>query len=292
MRIVLATDGSSDARAAVEWLRYLPLPRDREVMVITVVSPPLLPAMPEMMGELHSALIAEARRLADDTAAELLTGRSATGRVVEGDPREEIVAAARHWGADLVVLGARGLGAIKEFLLGSVSLWVARHAPCPVLVCKGTPRDLDAVTVGVDGSEHARRAVEWLASLPLPSTLRVRLVGVAERQHYPSSAPAILRDALRTAVGTVDAERRATLEAAVGDVAQCLRSRAAVALEVVTGAPAEVLVRDAERDGSDLIVVGARGAGALTRLLLGSVSESVLRHAECPVLVVRPRGTS
>lgn len=286
MRILLATDGSSDAKAAVEWLRHLPLPGDREVMVITVVTPPLLPAIPDMVGELHGALIAEARRLADDTAAELIC-RTAIGRVVEGDPREEIVAAARDWHADLVVLGARGLGAIKEFLLGSVSLWVARHAPCPVLVCKGTPREVRTVTIGVDGSAHARRALDWLTALPLAPATRVRLVGVAEPQHYPSSAPGILREALRTAVATVDAERRAALEAAVRDCARTLAGRATV--EVVSGAPADVLVQDAERHASDLVVVGARGAGAITRLLLGSVSESVLRHADCPVLVVRAR---
>jgi nucleotide-binding universal stress UspA family protein len=287
MRVLVATDGSNDAKAAVEWMHYLPFPGDREVMVITVVTPPA-PARPDMAGELRGALIAEARRLADDTAAELIC-RRAIGRVVEGDPREEIVAAARDWDADLVVLGARGLGAIREFFLGSVSLWVARHAPCPVLVCKGGPRVLETVTAGVDGSEHARRALAWLASLPLRATTRVRLVGVAEPQRYPTSAPWILGDTLREAVAMVEAERRAALEAAVRDCAAIVGARAQVEVDIVTGAPADVLVRDAERHASGLLVVGARGAGAFTRLLLGSVSEAVLRHAGCPVLVVRAR---
>jgi nucleotide-binding universal stress UspA family protein len=290
MRVLLATDGSSDAKAAVEWLRYFPLPRDREILVLTVVTPPLLPAIPDMLSELREALIADARRLADDTAAELFTGRTATGRVVEGNPREEIIAAAESWGAHLIVLGARGLGAIKEFLLGSVSLGVARDAPCPVLVCKGSPREVRAVTVGLDGSEHARGALAWLAALPLPAPTRVRLVGVAEPQHYPSSAPGILRTVLRTAVAAVEGERRVALEGALGTAAQALHGRAStIEMIVVSGTPADVIVRDAEDHGSDLVVVGARGAGTMTRLLLGSVSEAVLRHAACPVLVVRPR---
>ena len=157
MRVLLATDGSDDAKAAVGWLRHLPLPPEREVMVITVVSPMLVPLDPNLLGDLDAAAIAEARRLADDTAAEVLTGRSATGRVVEGDARDQIVASATDWGADLVVMGARGLGAVKEFFLGSVSLAVARGAPCPVLVCKGEPRGVRTISVALDGSADARR---------------------------------------------------------------------------------------------------------------------------------------
>jgi nucleotide-binding universal stress UspA family protein len=291
MRILLATDGSNDAKVAVEWLRHLPLPPDREMLVITVFSPPVLPIEPDMLDELRTALIAEARRLADDTAAELNVGR-ATGRVVEGDPRREIIDAARSWGADLIVLGARGLGAIREFLLGgSVSLSVVRDAPCPVLVCKGSPRDVRTVTVGLDGSEHARAALAWLAALPLPAAVRVRLLGVAESQHYPSSAPGILGATLHTAVAAVEGARRAALEKELTAAAATLLARVRTEVSALTGKPADVIVREAEEDAADLVVVGSRGAGALTRLLLGSVSESVLRHAPCPVLVVRSRVT-
>jgi hypothetical protein len=63
-----------------------------------------------------------------------------------------------------------------------------RDAPRPVLVCKGPPRALDATTVVLDGSYHARHALEWLTSaLALPSSTRLRLLGVAEAYHYPSS---------------------------------------------------------------------------------------------------------
>ena len=289
MRVVLATDGSNDARAAVDWLRALPLPPDREVMVLTVVGRTFVPLDPDLFGPLDVALIAEARKLADDTAALLLTGHSTTGRVVQGDPREEIVAAAKDLDAELIVMGARGLGAVKEFFLGSVSLGVARHAPCPVLVCHGMPRAVRTITVGLDGSAHARRALAWMAALSLAPTTRIRLVAVAEPQHYPSSAPALLRETLRTSVAAVEAERRGALQEEIASAVASLGSPlGSIESRVVTGAPGEMIVREAERDGSDLIVVGARGAGTVARLLLGSVSESVLRHAGCPVLVVRP----
>ncbi len=65
MRILLATDGSNDAKVAVEWLRHLPLPPDREMLVITAVSPPVLPVELDMLSELqrHEAMVSrEGRR--------------------------------------------------------------------------------------------------------------------------------------------------------------------------------------------------------------------------------------
>jgi nucleotide-binding universal stress UspA family protein len=115
------------------------------------------------------------------------------------------------------------------------------------------------------------------------------LLGVVEPQRYPASAPGILSGPLHAALAAVDAENRATLERALTAEAGRLRARVpAVETAVVTGMPADAIVRDIERCGTDLVVVGARGAGALARLLLGSVSEKVLRHAVCPVLIVRP----
>lgn len=267
MRVLVGTDGSSDAKAAVEWMACLPLPPDREVMVITVVEPPRrFGGLRAGSEEPPAALVAEARRVADDAASRLLRGRKSTGRVVEGDPCDRIVATAAAWKADLVVLGARGLGTIKEILLGSVSLGVVRQAPCPVLVCKGPPRTVRTVTVALDGSEPARRALSWITRLPLASALSVQLVGVA-----------------------IDAEHRAGLETEMAAAARMASARVAgVTVRVATGEPSDRILAEAERTGSDLVVVGARGVGAATRLLLGSVSESVLRRATCPVLVVRP----
>jgi nucleotide-binding universal stress UspA family protein len=286
MKVILATDGSSDAASAAQWLRHLPLPADREVLVLSVVRPPLLPGVPEATSELWTAMLAEAQRLVDETAA---TFEHARGAVVEGDPRDQIVAIAETANADLVVLGARGLGAIQEMLLGSVSLGVAREAPCPVLVCKGAPRDVGAVTVGIDGSAHARRALAWIAALPLRASTRLRLVGVVEPERYPSTAPGIVRASLRAALDALEAERRAALERTIEAALPIVKDwSASTEVSVVTGKPGDVIVREAGQHGSDLIVLGARGLGTVKRLLLGSVSESVVRHAACPVLVVRP----
>lgn len=289
MRILVAIDGSSDAKAVVAWLRRLPLPADHDVTVLMAV-PPIAFKNVAKVREFHDALIADARRLVDDTTSELrLGGDSARGEILVDDPRDAIVATARDWGADLIAMGARGLGAVARFLIGSVSLGVARHASCPVLVCKGPPRDLQTVTVALDGSDHARRALDWLTStLALSPATRLRFLGVAEKQHYPSSAPGILEPTLAAAVAAIEAERRAALQAELSAAAQSLRARLpTIETAVVTGAPADMIVRDIEDSGTDLAVLGARGLGGVRRLLLGSVSETVLKHAACSVLIVR-----
>ena len=292
MRILLAIDGSDDAKAAVAWLGHLPLPAKNDVRVLTAVLPPVALIDIDKAQETRAALVAEARRLVDDTASQLRREDIATGgMVVESDAREAIVTAAREWGADLIAMGARGLGTVGRFFLGSVSLAVAREAPCPLLVCKGQPRELRAVTVALDGSEHARRALDWLtSSLALSPATRVRLLGVAEPQHYPSTAPGFLGPTLRAAVAAIEAERHAALEGELSAAAKRGGTRLpAVETAVLTGAPADMIVGEIERSTTDLVVMGARGLGALKRLLLGSVSEAVLTHAACSVLIVRVR---
>ena len=293
MRILVAIDGSSDARAAVAWLGRLPLPADHTVNVVTVVIPPIAFIDIDKAQAVRAGLIAEARRLVDDTVSELRPGRDARGEVVvKDDAREAIVATAREWGADLIAMGARGVGAVARFFLGSVSLAVARQAPCPVLVCKGPPREPETITVALDGSDQARRALDWLTSaLALPSTTRLRLLGVAEAHRHISSTPGT-GEAWSVAMATLKAERRDRLEAELAAAASSLRARLpAIETAVLTGETADVILGDAEHRGTDLLVLGARGLGVVGRLLLGSVSESVLIHAACSVLIVRPQAS-
>jgi nucleotide-binding universal stress UspA family protein len=268
----------------VRWLERLPLPTDRVVRIVTAILSPIPFVDVDRAVDARDALLTDARRLVHDAAAEVrLGGDVAIGEVVvEDDPRVAIVAAAREWGADLVVMGARGLSSVARFFLGSVSRSVAREAPCPVLVCKGAPRQLRAVTVALDGSDHARRALDWATSVLTPSPeLRLRLLGVVEPQRYPSRSGVALGPAL-------ERERRAALEAELSAAAGRLGARGlAVETAVLRGAPAEIIVRDVERSDTDLVIVGARGLGPLKRLLLGSVSEAVLTHAGSSVLTVR-----
>jgi nucleotide-binding universal stress UspA family protein len=291
MRILLATDGSKDAAVATAFLRELPLPASSKLCVMTAVPFPTFALEPPLTREFKSSVLEDARRVVEEARATLgQRGFDVETDVVIGSPRDEIPRIAREWNADLVVVGARGLGRIKRFLLGSVSLGVARHVSCPVLVVKGRPRKLGSILVGMDGSEDSFQALRFLLSLPLARRTKLRLLSVVEPIRYPSSAPGAVRGHLIRMLKETESERRGQLEGVLEKAASQLGSSLTrVTRSTPTGDPADVIVAAATAHDANLIVVGARGLGGMTRLLLGSVSEKVLQYARCPVLIVKER---
>ena len=290
MRVLVATDGSRDAAEAVEWLAHFPLPAEADIEVISAMPRPIFNEA--VLQTPWTELRKQTEAVVEDARARLAKRWPATtARIVEGDPRPALVDAAIASSADLIVLGARGLGAVASILLGSVSLSVARHAPCSVLVCRSGARPVRTVTIGVDGGSDSEISVEVFRALPLPDSTVARVVGVVEPVRYPATAPAFMTSSLKAAIKDFEDERRQEMATAVSAAVDRLRWRVArVVSATPVGSPAEVLVRDAEEHESDLVVVGARGLAAVERILLGSVSESVLRHAGCPVLIARHRG--
>ena len=288
MKVLLATDGSDDARVAATWLTESPLFQDATVMILTVAVLPEPYVEVQTLGTLRDSILNDARRVGEE-AQKLLAPRwpDAEVRVSEGDPREEIVRVAEKGQADLIVVGARGLGAVRGLFLGSVALAVARHASCAVLVVKGR-RDRKSAVLAMDGSEDSFRALRFFASLAEGRRLKVQLVGVLEQLRFPSSAPRVLRARLRAELAELRRERRAQMAKVLERAAAELEGKvAAIARSIPEGVPSEEIVGAADQQRAGLIVLGARGFGPVKRLLLGSVSEKVLRSARCGVLIVK-----
>jgi len=146
-RLVLAHDGSSDARRAEELLSAWPIFERVAVEVISVAPggaawrsnlAPGIAAELEDHGRLAEAALDEYRLIADQAAARLRSaGLRATSLVGQGDPAEGIIAAAEGSQADLIVTGSHGRTGVTRVLLGSVARNVTLHAGCSVLVARG-----------------------------------------------------------------------------------------------------------------------------------------------------------
>jgi nucleotide-binding universal stress UspA family protein len=274
MRVLLATDGSIDSRRATRWLREFTLPSGTAVLVLTVATLTDPPRDSQSMAELRQKLRLRARRTAD-TAAKTLRRRwpKIETLVIEGDPRVGIVHVAEERRADMIVVGARGLGAVKRFLVGSTSLAVARYAPCPVAIVRGRPKKATRVLVAVDGSAASRAAVRFLSIFEL---VREAHVGVL---HVLPKTARSRRRAPHAEATRLLGRMAARLEDATYPVERLLAE----------GDPAREIARVANKSNADLVVLGARGLRTIGRLLLGSVSETVLHHLGRPLVIVRER---
>jgi len=142
---------------------------------------------------------------------------------------------------------------------------------------------MPGITVGIDGSEHSVKALEWAikeaAIQHSPVTvLAVHLVPKSGWTGNPITLPADIAD--------VEKARQAAEELVVKVTSQLGDAQpASVKVSAVNGFPAQELI-EASRD-ADLVVIGSRGSGGFARLMMGSVSSQVVHHAHCPVVVIR-----
>jgi nucleotide-binding universal stress UspA family protein len=288
MRVLLASDGSDEARRAARWLRDLPMPSDTKICVLVVATLTRPPRDGQSLKQLRQDALAAAHRVGASTATILQSRWSEIEVVVVlGDPTVEIVRSAEQTPVDMIVLGARGLTPRERWFVGSTSLTVARYAPCPVMVVRGRTGRVRRVLVAVDGSEPARAALRFVRIVRRPDDVHVGLLHVR-----PAPMAAGGRRRRRSAANPEPGHdlRPADADAVLADAAAVLGETGRPVEQLVSeGDPAREIVRIAEDRDVDLVVVGARGLGTLERLLLGSVSETVLHHAARPVLIVRER---
>ena len=184
-------------------------------------------------------------------------------------------------GAELLVVGSRGLGGFSGLLVGSVGQHCLTHAECSVAIIRSAEGRASnsgpsRIVVGVDGSEGSNLALDWAAHEASRTSARL---GVVTSLIFPAD----LSYRVGADVGVPETASQIVAEA-VGHVASVARE-VSVRGETSEEPPAIALV-DASRT-ADMVVLGSRGLGAFRGLLLGSVSQYVANHAHCSVVVVR-----
>jgi nucleotide-binding universal stress UspA family protein len=283
-RVLIATDGSAHARSAIKTALNFPWPTHTHVRVV---------AARRSRAEYRRSILLSALDRSAEAAAE--SARRALARrwpdvettVVDKVPVAAIVAEANRFGADVIVLGWRGHGAIRRLLLGSVSRGVVRGAKCAVLVVRRSLR-VRRIVLGLEGSVMAKRALAFVGRLVAPAGGRVILVTVPDLMLVPSPG---LAPGARAAVQEVKRANAKRGKAAMKEL-----KRAATRLEQVgwptrtilaSGEPLRDLLGTVASTRAQLLAVGARGTSGVRHLLLGSVAEGALNRSPVAVLIAR-----
>ncbi|WP_246127738.1 universal stress protein [Amycolatopsis rhizosphaerae] len=285
--IVVGVDGSGGAALAVRWAaaeagaRNLPLHLLFAAGWVGGGYGGGLPVPQSYFDDLDQAgktLLAEAKR----AAREVSPGVAVTSSMPFEPPVPPLVDASER--ARMLVLGATGRTGFAGRLAGATAVAVAARALCPVAIVRprtdGLPIPANApVVVGVDGSHVSDRAVA--VAFEEASWRRVPLIAV----HAFSDADAgLLLPEPDRGWGTLSQQQERLL---AENLAGWREEYPEVQLEpvAVRDQPrAELLARS---EAAQLLVVGSRGRGGVTGLLLGSTSQALIHHAQCPVLVVR-----
>lgn len=282
--VVVGVDGSEPSRFAVKLGIREARQRGLPLRLVHAFIWPMLGVYlgPSPEAPPGGGLAADAQRVLDEAleqARKLAPDLSITGEVVTGSVAPVLIREAKQ--AALLVLGDRGLGGFSGLLVGSVAVQVASHAPGPLLVARGTLRDDGPVVVGADGSEVGAMALEF--AFAEAASRGAELVAV---HAWSGRLPGRTADALPLIYDADDVQ--AELGRQLTEWLAPVREQypQVVVRELVRhGRTSKVLI--GESASAQLVVAGARGHGGFAGLLLGSVSQALLHHAECPVAIVR-----
>jgi nucleotide-binding universal stress UspA family protein len=280
---VVGLDGSECSSNALEWAAANVAGRATAIELVTAWQTPVVGAYPmsaPLMAELddtdfHKAAAHDVADVASHLGERLDVPVAAS--VGHGGPAQVLLEASES--AALLVIGSRGRGGFARLLLGSTSTQCATHASVPTIVVPGDaePKRAETVLVGCDGSPNSMTALRWAIDFASPGgTVVVAWVwdatplAVGADAFFFPDASDLAADRFHHLVDTVVDQARlrdVTLER-----------------EFVRGTPRSALAAQAEN--ADVVVVGARGHGAVGAALLGSVSTWLLHHVHRPIAVV------
>ncbi|WP_449277397.1 universal stress protein [Leucobacter sp. GX24907] len=277
-KIIIGVDGSEQSRVALAWGLARATERGAAVELLHVADDSFLS---ESVAFLSEAQEASQQMLDSECAYAKSLGFEGeiSGTAVVGHPIAEVEEASKR--ADLIVLGAHNGSRLAGSFFGTRAVKVAAVAHCPVAVIpRAEPTPGAGIVVGIDGSDAAKQAIAYAAE----EASRRQVPLTAVYAWLPPLTPGL---EYLWSEELVESQRTAAEEAiAIGTAGLAERyPDLQLRREIVQAPPVTALLQAAE--GAELLVVGSRGRGGISRLLLGSVSHGVLQSLPCPTLVTR-----
>jgi nucleotide-binding universal stress UspA family protein len=266
--IVAGVDGSPEGTAATELAAREAALRGSPLRIVHGFIWPAMhvPLGPPEHGPPDGGLRHQAERIVRDAverARATVPDLDVTGEVVTGTGAQALIARSRD--AAMIVIGDHGLGAFSGILVGSVATQVAAHARCPIMVVRGRSDPAAPILLATGGSAAVEPAISF--AFQEAALRRAALVALhVWREPVPTRRGEILSPVYDEAVVQSDEER-------VLAHPQIVHGRVRHSIVEATGR-------------AQMVVVGGRGSGNVVGLLLGSVSQGVLHHAACPVVIV------
>lgn len=199
--------------------------------------------------------------------------------VLTGDADEEILRFAEDKNVALIVLGTHGRKGVQRVFSGSIAEKIMRHAKCPVMTRRSTggaftKRKLERILVPIDFSVYGYAAVDFASRMALATSAELTICFVDETD----SSSAHVSDWSEYQQGLWEKLRKYEPTSA----------KVGFSHKLFKGEPGKEICDYANSERFDFIVIGTHGRTGLTRALLGSVAEYVVRHADCPVISVKP----
>ncbi len=303
-RILVPVDFSSCSAAA---LRYAASLRERFDASLEVIHACEIPhVVPEetmiLMGDASASLAVHFERQASEQFERFLSTHATdvphTHELRLGSPAATVREKISEGTCDLVVMGTHGRSGFERFMLGSVAERVVRSSPVPVLTVPAQERAGDdqgspkhelpkTILVGVDYEKASQQALRTAFELASGVGSRVVAAFVWAAPYAPSAMGIeTLGSAPRDLFERVRQEAAQTMQTFVGEQKADVSGNVESECLVVSGDPRSKLAELAEKHHAEMIVVGTHNRTGLSRFLLGSVAEHLLRHAQCPVLAV------
>lgn len=205
--------------------------------------------------------------------------------VLIGKPFVELIRAQRDWEADLLVVAGTATG--EDYTLGNTAERVARKAMVPTLIAKRPlTGDAKRFLVPVDFSPTARKAAGEALTLAESFGAQVRFFHAVVIPELFATRAGVEKDSAEPEQLAQPEALEDEWQAFLADLPGLHRIRWERHTE--KGIAGAMIIREAEKSQADLLIMGTHGMSGLKHMLLGSVAEEVLRHANCPILTLRP----